>query len=252
MLSVGWRYCLRSGEGGGSEAVTVEKGGGHAIGPQQKLVEITLARGERQRTTLVFAPRSVLRKKTNSGGPGFDFRNFFKTQNSLYLMMKLEVSFKFYDIFLQEEKGERLSRFPSLTKVCATRRPGPRAFPGRCRGTGAATFDPARKAHLIFSLSTRPKPNRKREQTTGTGKGRERSTSWRHSSLPPSYSSSAPGDQWSAEFSVSAAPAARSWGRQGPRREWRSVPFSFLFSVNCRIFHLIISLALAISSFDLV
>jgi hypothetical protein len=96
--------------------VTVEKGGGHAIGPPQKLVEITLARGERQRTTLVFAPRSVLRKKTNSGGPGFDFRNFFKTQNSLYLMMKLEVSFKFYDIFPQEEKGERLSRFPSLTK----------------------------------------------------------------------------------------------------------------------------------------
>jgi hypothetical protein len=28
----------------------------------------------------------------DSVGPGFDFRNFFKVQNSLYLMMKLEVS----------------------------------------------------------------------------------------------------------------------------------------------------------------
>jgi hypothetical protein len=116
------------------------------------------------------------------------------------------------------------------------------------RETGAATFDPARKAHLIFFLSTRPKPNRKGEQTTGRGKGRERSTPRRHSSLPPT----APPLPGIMECRILGSHCAggKILGKTGSTT-W--VPLGSLFvSVSYRIFHLILSLALAISSFDLV
>jgi hypothetical protein len=118
----------------------------------------------------------------------------------------------------------------------------------------AATFDPACKAHLNTLLlhAAQPQPNRPSADGSKGKKG-ERSTPQRHSSLPPSYSSSAPqitlrAGSCSAGFSTPVAPAARSWGRQGPRREFCWSPF-FSFSVTCWSFfllHFIRSLARAI------
>jgi hypothetical protein len=127
---------------------------------------------------------------------------------------------------------------PSLCPAWKIRRDGcgGRSLP--VRRPRAATFDPACKAHLNTLLlhAAQPQPNRPSADGSKGKKG-ERSTPQRHSSLPPSYSSSAPqitlrAGSCSAGFSTPVAPAARSWGRQGPRREFCWSPF---FSFFCHL-----------------
>jgi hypothetical protein len=122
----------------------------------------------------------------------------------------------------------------------------PCALRGRCGETGVGVGRCRFVDRALPRLTDRESTSRRVE---GKKEERERERDPRRSAIPPSlplsYSSSAPqialrAGSCSAGFSAPVAPAARSWGRQGQRREFCSSPF-VSFSVTCRTFFFFIS-----------